>query len=279
MHVDMPCFDALDPNVARHLLWDTLETLTPPGEDNEDQQQTRDLAVAAMLEGLAPATALQAMVASHIVALHHGALGCYRWAMQTDPATPAAARLRRDPMAMTRTMMSTVRELHRMQRDGAPPAPPAAARAQQCENPMPSGGVPGADAAWPSGPMSRPGANAGSAHDLARRERGKTDWHSTRLSLRALEGRDLRTLTDDELEARMRALATPDDPYDPSWRVTKPPPPHPRWETLTPEERRARYGWRSEEEIEAERAAEAAAAEAAAEAGADQPLRDPPLLR
>jgi hypothetical protein len=42
--------------------------------------------------------------------------------------------------------------------------------------------------------------------------------------------------------------------------VIKPPPKHPQWETLTPEQRRARYGWRSEAEIAAERAAAAAAA-------------------
>jgi hypothetical protein len=307
MHIDMRCFDALDPSISQHLLWDTLETLTPPGEDNADQQQTRDRAVAGMLEALNPATPFQAMIASHVVALHHGAMGCYRWAMQTDPTTLTAARLRRDAMAMTRTMMATARDLLRMQAAAAPPAPPAAAPpappaaappappaaapppapaaapppgpqdptpgggvppptapAPEPQNPMPGGGVPPGDAPPPSAEAAAP-----PSLDLTRRERGKTDWNATRLTMRGLLQRDPSTLTDDELEACAKTLATPDHPYDPSWRVIKPPPKHPQWETLTPEQRRARYGWRSEAEIAAERAAAAAAAAGGDVAGDD----------
>ncbi|HEY1934357.1 MAG TPA: hypothetical protein VGG99_20300 [Acetobacteraceae bacterium] len=285
MHIDMPCFDALNQHVARHLLWDTLATLTPPGEDNAEQQQSRDQAVAEMLEAMHPGDAVQAMIASQAVALHHGAMGCYRWSMQTEAAGIGAVRLRRDAMAMTRTMIFATRELQRMQDREAAAAHPAGRPA-----PGPAGAVPGsapsplaaepqhdpapepavADAAEPAGADApvRP------AHDLTRRERGKIDLHATPAALRALLERDPSTLTDDELEACAIAVATPDHPYDPSWREIKPPPQHPKWETLTPEERRARYGWRSEEEIAAAKAA--AAKQAAQDAEAADPPPGPP---
>ena len=153
MHIAMRHFESLDPDIAQHLISDTLDTLTPPGEDDTRQQATRDRAVAMMLEAFAPGTPFEAMVASHIVALHHGGLGCYRWSMQTDPTTPAAARLRRDGIAMTRTMLFAAHELQAMQdRRGAPPPPAAPVPVPRRFDPMPSETAAGQAAPEESGP-------------------------------------------------------------------------------------------------------------------------------
>ena len=215
MHIAMRHFESLDPDIAQHLISDTLDTLTPPGEDDTRQQATRDRAVAMMLEAFAPGTPFEAMVASHIVALHHGGLGCYRWSMQTDPTTPAAARLRRDGIAMTRTMLFAAHELQAMQdRRGAPQPPAAPVPVPRRFDPMPS--EDGAEqAAGPAAPVPAPAtppqrfdpmpsedaaeqAAPGTACDLTHRTRGATDFGATRLALRALEARDPATLTDDE---------------------------------------------------------------------------------
>lgn len=249
MQISMPFFDSLEPNIGQHLIWDTLETLAPPGEDTPDQQQTRDRAVVAMLESLCPRAPAEAMVAAQIVGLHHMAMGCCRWAMQTDPATTAATRLRRDAVANGREMRAAMRDLYRMQADRAGSGP--AAWGAPCPD-MPAA----APADVPAEPEQPAAAHGTTIYDLSHRARGQTDWHATRQALRALEARDPGTLTDDELETLLKSQETPENPYDPSWREIKPIPQKPRWEDLTPAERRARYGWRSEEELAADKEAD-----------------------
>jgi hypothetical protein len=334
-----PCLETLDRTVVQDLVWDTYDTIAPPGEDSDEHQARRNRAALAMIESLQPRTPLEAMLGAHIVASHHATMGCYRWAMAADPTGPAAARLRQNAASLTRMLHSTILLLERCQQAGeaqrtAPPAARAAAGADpataatppQRQLPMPSepprapthappGGAaaaatpeaaptpptasppqtarapalppppqpasPGADIAAsadpppprqtappPAGtaaapdtspqqehPMSSdgdPGATAAGAATAidpiatTRRDRRQTVCAApggTGPDLAALAARDPAELTDDELDMLGRAAATPEHPYDDSWRHPVRPQRAPRPETLTMAERRALYGY------------------------------------
>jgi hypothetical protein len=106
-------YRAIGGSRSRHfnnaLLRSTLATLWPDPNDTERRVSAACVALAAFR----PKDEIEAMVAAQAVAMHHGAMECFRRAMIPEQPSETAARLRKDGANLARAMTDMLDALDR----------------------------------------------------------------------------------------------------------------------------------------------------------------------
>lgn len=82
-------------------------------KSEEDGQKNRIKAVMAALDGFKPTDEIEGMLAAQAVALHFGAMECFRRSMIPEQPGDAASKLRRDGANLARTMTEMLEALDR----------------------------------------------------------------------------------------------------------------------------------------------------------------------
>ncbi len=94
------------------LLREALATIWVPSNE-EDGQTNRIQAVMAALKAFKPTDEIEGMLAAQTVALHFGAMECFRRSMIIDQPSDTASKLRRDGANLARTMVEMLEALDR----------------------------------------------------------------------------------------------------------------------------------------------------------------------
>ncbi len=110
-------------------LWDesllvrTMQTLRPPtlrqGETIEQHRTEIAGCAGIAISAFKPEDAIEAMIASQAVALHHASLECARRAMMPEQSSDVASRLRKDAANLSRAMIDMTEALERRRGKGA----------------------------------------------------------------------------------------------------------------------------------------------------------------
>ena len=96
---------------------EALATVWVPGNE-EDGQTIRAQAVIATLKGFKPSDEIEGMLAAQAVALHFGAMECFRRSMVREQPDEIASRLRRDGANLARAMTEMLEALDRKRGKG-----------------------------------------------------------------------------------------------------------------------------------------------------------------
>ena len=99
------------------ILRETLGTIWVPGTE-QDGQNKRVLAVMAALKAFKSADEIEGMLAAQAVALHFGAMECFRRAMIPDQQSDIASKLRKDGANLARGMTDMLEALDRKRGKG-----------------------------------------------------------------------------------------------------------------------------------------------------------------
>ncbi len=109
-------------------LWDekllvrTMQTLRPPtlrgGETAEQHQQEVAGCAGVAIAAFKPRDAVEAMIASQAVTLHHASLECARRAMLPEQSPDVSSRLRKDAANSARAMVDMCEALNRLRGKG-----------------------------------------------------------------------------------------------------------------------------------------------------------------
>jgi hypothetical protein len=94
-------------------LLETVMAAVPTNTNNVSAGANRLAAAAAALAAFKPADEIEAMIAGQCVALHFGAMECFRRAMLPDQHPEAASKLRRDGANLARAMTDMLDALDR----------------------------------------------------------------------------------------------------------------------------------------------------------------------
>lgn len=100
------------------VLRETLATVWVPG-DEPDGQTRRARATAAALTGFGPKDEIEGMLAAQAVAMHFGAMECFRRSMIPEQSSEVASKLRRDGANLARGMTDMLAALDRKRGKGA----------------------------------------------------------------------------------------------------------------------------------------------------------------
>jgi hypothetical protein len=99
------------------ILRETLSTVWCPNTE-DDNQSKRVAAVAAALAAFEPQDEIEGMLAAQAVALHFGAMECFRRAMIKEQPGETASKLRKDGANLARGMTDMVEALDRKRGKG-----------------------------------------------------------------------------------------------------------------------------------------------------------------
>jgi hypothetical protein len=105
------------PSFNSVLLRQVLDTLWCTDSSAENQSRVVSAAYAA-LAAFKPTDEIEGMLAAQAVAMHHGAMECFRRSMIADQPGDVAAKLRRDGVNLARGMMDMIAALDRKRGKG-----------------------------------------------------------------------------------------------------------------------------------------------------------------
>ena len=100
------------------LLNTALSTLWLPSTLPDHTKEDRITAAIHAMMGFKPQDELEGMIAAQAVAMHYGAMECFRRAMIPDQPPEAAARLRKDGASLARGMVELLAALDRKRGKG-----------------------------------------------------------------------------------------------------------------------------------------------------------------
>jgi len=126
---------SLEPATLTAMLRTTIDTLPHHPDAPEAEQAIQRQAAFEIIAALHPRDALEALLASRLVAAHYHAMDAFRCAAQRDLPINLLLRYQGKAIALSRLMATTLRDLNRRQagpalQPEALPAPVPAARAQ-----------------------------------------------------------------------------------------------------------------------------------------------------
>ncbi|HJS85714.1 MAG TPA: hypothetical protein VJ779_09650 [Acetobacteraceae bacterium] len=95
-----------------------LSTLWLPSWLPEKSQHDQQVAALHAMMAFEPADEIEGMIAAQAVAMHYGAMECFRRAMIPEQSADVAARLRKDGASLARGMVEMVQALNRKRGKG-----------------------------------------------------------------------------------------------------------------------------------------------------------------
>jgi hypothetical protein len=109
---------SLNPSFNSALLRQALGSLWAPKGQSEEVRQRDYSAVGQALSAFKPKDEIEGMIAAQAVALHNGAMECFRRAILPDQPAEIASRLRRDGANLSRAMTDLLDALARKRGKG-----------------------------------------------------------------------------------------------------------------------------------------------------------------
>lgn len=108
-------FPGLHPEISASIIVDLCATVAVPSDADPADRPRREATLVAELSQLRPRDLEEAFLASQILALQHAIMTCFRVATKYDVASKEASRLRRDAVALQRSLAGMVRAMHQSQ--------------------------------------------------------------------------------------------------------------------------------------------------------------------
>jgi hypothetical protein len=106
----------LEDGLVQEIAFDLYDAVGTRDRLPPAQTEARNAAAFVMLNALAPADPLQAMLASQAVALHYAAMACFRRACETETAPdPQTPRLHHSAVRLINAFAATIQRLHALQ--------------------------------------------------------------------------------------------------------------------------------------------------------------------
>ena len=142
------CFPALAPDIAADITDDLIAAVPPKPDSTPGDQFGHETTLIAELDALHPRDLEETLLAAQMLAAHHAAMRCFQAAAQCEVTSKEASRLLRDGIALQRSLLATLRALHKSQarpvleddvdlmpRPTVPVVVPKPARAQAADRP------------------------------------------------------------------------------------------------------------------------------------------------
>ena len=109
-------FPALDPEISADVTGSLIAAVTGPADaGGQDDSFGRETTLIAELDAFHPRDLEETVLVAQLLAAHHGAMTCFRAAGQCEVTGKEASRMRRDAIALQRSLLATVRALHKSQ--------------------------------------------------------------------------------------------------------------------------------------------------------------------
>ena len=116
-HADLASsFPALNPEISADVTSNLIAAVTGSGDaSGEDDQFGRETTLIAEVDAFHPRDLEETVLVAQLLAAHHGAMTCFRAAGQCEVTGKEASGLRRDAIALQRSLIATLRALHKSQ--------------------------------------------------------------------------------------------------------------------------------------------------------------------
>ena len=108
-------FPALAPDIAANIADDLIAAVPPKPDSAPGDRFGHETTLIAELDALHPRDLEETLLAAQMLAAHHAAMRCFQAAAQCEVTSKEASRLLRDGIALQRSLLATLRALHKSQ--------------------------------------------------------------------------------------------------------------------------------------------------------------------
>ena len=107
---------ALDPEISAHITDDLLAAVRKPADSTgADDPLGREAMLISEVDAFHPRDLEETVLVVQVLSLHHSSMACFRAAAQCEVTSKEASRLRRDGIALQRSLAAMLRALHKSQ--------------------------------------------------------------------------------------------------------------------------------------------------------------------